>query len=102
MAEELSKCGVKVQVGENEIYVPGGQVKAPDRPFDSHNDHRIAMALAVLSTVTGGTIQNAQAVNKSMPEFFRLLDPVGRKTDFGSRVKRERKYGKVSRRIRKY
>ena len=79
MAEELSKCGVKVQVGENEIYVPGGQVKVPDRPFDSHNDHRIAMALAVLSTVTGGTIQNAQAVNKSMPEFFRLLTQLGGK-----------------------
>lgn len=79
MAEELSKCGVKVQMGENEIFVPGGQVKVPDCPFDSHNDHRIAMALAVLSTVTGGTIQNAQAVNKSMPEFFKLLTQLGGK-----------------------
>ena len=54
-------------------------MKVPDQPFDSHNDHRIAMALAVLSTVTGGTIQNAQAVNKSMPEFFRLLTQLGGK-----------------------
>jgi 3-phosphoshikimate 1-carboxyvinyltransferase len=38
----------------------------------SHNDHRIAMACAILGLKANGTIiiENAEAVNKSYPAFF--------------------------------
>lgn len=73
MAQELKKCGVAVDVKENSITVYGGELHAPTSPIDSHNDHRIAMAMAVLLTKVGGEIQGAEAVRKSMPTFWELL-----------------------------
>ena len=46
---------------------------APSTPISSHNDHRIAMAMAVLLTLTGGEIEGAEAVNKSFPDFWEKL-----------------------------
>lgn len=77
MAEELAKCGVRVDVKENSITVYGGTLTAPTVPIDSHNDHRIAMAMAVLLTRLGGDIQGAEAVRKSMPEFWDLMGSLG-------------------------
>lgn len=77
MAEELRKCGVSVDVRENSIIVSGG-AKAPDEPLYGHNDHRIAMSLAVLLTATGGgTIDDAECVAKSLPDFWKMLAELG-------------------------
>ncbi|MCR5353276.1 MAG: 3-phosphoshikimate 1-carboxyvinyltransferase [Clostridiales bacterium] len=73
MAEELKKCGINITVNENDIIVPKSSVFSPVEEFSSHNDHRIAMSLAVLATVTGGVINGAECVKKSMPEFWQLL-----------------------------
>ncbi len=77
MATELAKCGVEVIVEDNRITVSGGGLHAPTEPIDSHNDHRIVMSMAVLLTRLGGQIQGAEAVSKSMPEFFELLSGLG-------------------------
>ena len=77
MAAELLKCGVKLELEENRIVVPGGELLPPDRPFSSHNDHRIVMAAALLATRTGGIIEDAGAVAKSMPDFFEKLSSLG-------------------------
>ena len=42
-----------------------------------HNDHRIVMALAVLLTRTGGILEGAEAVNKSLPDFFERMRRLG-------------------------
>ncbi len=73
MAEELEKLGVAITVEENRILIPQGKLQAPRVPLDSHNDHRIAMSLAVLLTLVGGEIRGAEAVNKSYPDFFDTL-----------------------------
>ena len=74
MAEELSKFGVKVTVGENRISVEApDELSAPNIPICSHNDHRIVMACAILLTLTGGEIEGAEAVSKSYPDFFKDL-----------------------------
>ncbi len=74
MAEELSKFGVPVVIGDNCISVTAPEkLKAPALPIDGHNDHRIVMACAVLLTLTGGVISGAEAVKKSYPDFFRDL-----------------------------
>ncbi len=71
MAEELAKFGVNVVVGDNIITVQAPkELQAPSVPICSHNDHRIVMACAVLLTLTGGTVNGAEAVNKSYPNFF--------------------------------
>ena len=81
MAQELAKCGVDVTVEENSILIHGGQIKAPSCTLHGHNDHRIVMALAVLLTAVGGKIDDAQAVNKSMPTFWELFKGIGCKAE---------------------
>jgi 3-phosphoshikimate 1-carboxyvinyltransferase len=79
MAEEMQKLGVRVQVEEDRVEVEAGTLSASTKPICSHNDHRIAMAMAVLLTCVGGTIEGAEAVNKSFPEFFDRLRSLGLK-----------------------
>ena len=70
MAEELSKFGAKIKVEENIVIIKKTKLHAPSDVLYGHNDHRIVMSLAVLSTIFGGTIEGAEAVKKSYPEFF--------------------------------
>ena len=76
MRQELDKMGVTVETGENEILVSTG-VMRPEQLLDGHNDHRIVMALAVMLTKTGGTIRGAEAVRKSLPDFWQRLAGLG-------------------------
>ena len=73
MASELQKFGIAVTVEENAVIVHKGSPVKPLAPLCGHNDHRIVMALAVLATLTGGTIDGAEAVSKSYPDFFDVL-----------------------------
>ena len=77
MAEELARLGAKVEVGEREITVHPSELFAPRECLSGHNDHRIVMALSVLLVRYGGEIEGAEAVAKSMPDFFEILETVG-------------------------
>ncbi len=77
MASELSKLGARVRVLENEVTVEGGGLRAPMEVICGHNDHRIVMAMAVLCTLTGGTIDGCEAVRKSYPDFFEVMSSLG-------------------------
>ena len=77
MARELSAFGTKVILEENAVTVEPLAFHPPDRVLNGHNDHRIVMALSVLLTLTGGTIADAQAVQKSFPDFFQRLKQLG-------------------------
>ena len=77
MAEEMAKFGVALIPEENRITVPAGVPHAPDAPLSSHNDHRIAMALSLLCSRTGGEILGAEAVRKSYPDYWDRLKSLG-------------------------
>ncbi|MEE1505079.1 MAG: 3-phosphoshikimate 1-carboxyvinyltransferase [Acutalibacteraceae bacterium] len=77
MQTELSKFGVDIIVNEDEIIIPKTKIKAPNENLNCHNDHRIAMSLAILCSKVGGTLENAQCVNKSYPEFFDNIKTLG-------------------------
>ncbi len=77
MAEELKKFGITCDVKENEITVYDATLQKPTVPTDSHNDHRIAMTLALLHSQTGGCIEDAGAVKKSFPNFYQLIEKLG-------------------------
>ncbi len=81
MAEELKKFGVPVEVGENDVTVFPGKLNKPTESLSAHNDHRIVMAMALLSSVTGGEIEGAEAVRKSYPDFFESLHELGLETE---------------------
>ncbi len=76
MKTELAKMGVSVTVNDNDIVVTG-KVCTPKETLYGHNDHRIVMALSVLCSVTGGTIEGAEAVSKSYPDFFEKIKTLG-------------------------
>lgn len=77
MAEELKKFGANVKVYENSVEIEKTQLKPPIMPLCGHNDHRIVMALSVLAAVFGAEIDGAEAVNKSYPDFFRVIKKAG-------------------------
>ena len=77
MAEELSKFGCKVDVEEDRIEVFPCKLQKPILPLSGHNDHRIVMAVSLLCTLTGGKIYGAEAVSKSLPDYFDRLKKLG-------------------------
>ena len=77
MAEELAKFGVSAVVEENAVRILPGALRRPTAPLNSHNDHRIVMAMTLLASVTGGSIIGAEAIHKSYPAFFDTLAALG-------------------------
>lgn len=77
MAEELEKFGVSVVVEEDTVTVDPTHFHTPDAVLCGHNDHRIVMALCTLLTQTGGTLRGAEAVSKSLPDYFDTLISLG-------------------------
>lgn len=76
MKQELKKMDIEVETSDNEIRVGAGPRK-PLEILNGHNDHRIVMALAVMLTQTGGSISGAEAVRKSLPDFWTRLKELG-------------------------
>ena len=77
MARELAKFGIRAEVGENDVRILPGTLVPPKEPLESHNDHRVVMALTLLAARAGGTVTGAEAVNKSFPGFFRTVRDLG-------------------------
>jgi 3-phosphoshikimate 1-carboxyvinyltransferase len=77
MHEELMKLGGGLIFGENSITVPKLEFKNAEVILDGHNDHRIVMAMSVVLSQFGGTMEGAQAVRKSYPAFFEDIRKLG-------------------------
>jgi len=72
VTEEWRKLGGRVEEFEDSLIVHGGE-KLFGAKVDPHDDHRLAMSLAVVGLkVPGVRIQNPACVNKSFPEFWDL------------------------------
>jgi 3-phosphoshikimate 1-carboxyvinyltransferase len=76
MCTELSKMGAQVEELPDGMIIHGGTLKGAR--VESHNDHRVAMALAVAALGAQGptTIENAECVNITFPTFFKLLESI--------------------------
>ncbi len=77
MKEELKKFGADIVIEFDKITVPKCSLKTPSEPLSGHNDHRIVMSLAVICSVVGGTIEGAEAVRKTYPDFFDVTKNLG-------------------------
>ena len=78
LQDEFDKMGVTIDLEDDIMIVHGGGiVKGGD--IHSHHDHRIAMACAVaaLKANSETIIEEAQAVNKSYPDFYEHLKQLG-------------------------
>lgn len=74
---EYDKLGIEVDISKpNIMKIRGGEIR-PAEVF-SHNDHRIAMSLAISALRCSGevNITSAECVEKSYPTFFGDLDSI--------------------------
>lgn len=81
MCDELSKFGIELKLSDNEISVCPSPIVRPKTALNSHNDHRIVMALSFLLCITGGEICGAEAVKKSFPDYFDKIKTLGAKVE---------------------
>jgi len=74
MADELGKMGVRIEQHPDGMTITG-DATLTGTVVDSHGDHRAAMSLAVAAMVAHGktVIQNAECVDVSFPDFFRVV-----------------------------
>lgn len=72
MEDELQKLGVEISSLPDEVFIVGNQTLKGNQALNGHNDHRIVMALSILSTIciNSNVINDAQAITKSYPRFF--------------------------------
>ena len=77
LAAEFGRMGVRIDISQPDIMkVYGGTIRGAQ--VDSHNDHRIAMSLAVAALSAEGTttITGAEAIGKSYPAFWDDLEAI--------------------------
>jgi|SRR5664280_967100 len=77
LVEEFGKLSIKVEISGEYMLVTGGEVKGAH--LISHDDHRIAMAVAVAGLGATGKvyIKDSQCISKSYPGFFDDLRKIG-------------------------
>lgn len=78
LQEEFEKMGLTIQLEGDIMQVQGGKRLSGARVHSRH-DHRIAMACAVAALLAEGetTIEEAEAINKSYPDFYSDLKQLG-------------------------
>lgn len=84
MIEELIKFGFQIDADENSMHIYKRKMNyRDDIVVDSHNDHRIAMALSCLATVytMPVIISGEESVSKSYPGFYDDLRKLGIRVD---------------------
>lgn len=79
MEEEMHKLGCHISSDQSNVTVEGSAKIKGNVVLNGHNDHRIVMALAVLSAAADApvVIQGAEAVTKSWPAFFEDMKHAG-------------------------
>jgi len=78
LQEEFAKMGIEITLQDDLMLVKGGTGIKAARVHSRH-DHRIAMACAVAALKADGptTIEEADAINKSYPDFYEHLQQLG-------------------------
>jgi len=82
--EELRKFGVKADYGDDWLEVTGGS-ELTAATIDTHDDHRMAMAIAQLAwKVEGVKMNHPEVVAKSFPGFWKLMQQMGLEQGLGT------------------
>lgn len=75
---EFAKLGIEITLQDNLMVIKGG-TGIKSATVHSHHDHRIAMACAIAGLCAEGEvlIEDADAINKSYPDFYAHLQQLG-------------------------
>jgi 3-phosphoshikimate 1-carboxyvinyltransferase len=77
LSEEFRKMNIEIQEKDDYLFITGGEVRGAK--VNSHEDHRIAMAVAVAALGSSGrvSIKDSHCIAKSYPGFFDDLRRIG-------------------------
>lgn len=80
--DELTKLGAIVTEYESGMNIVGSKLHGGE--VSSHNDHRLAMAFSMISTIIDDdlVITDAQSVKKSYPDFWEVFERLGGKISY--------------------
>jgi 3-phosphoshikimate 1-carboxyvinyltransferase len=71
LRSELGKFNVKVETGDDWLFLEPSPLITPGQPLSAHGDHRMAMSLAPLSLRSGRiSLTGHEVVSKSYPAFW--------------------------------
>ena len=78
LQEEFGKMGIEIILQDDLMLIKGG-TGLKGATVHSRHDHRIAMACAVAALKADGevVIEEADAINKSYPDFYEHLEKLG-------------------------
>ena len=74
---ELTKLGAEISVTNDSLYLKSSSGIKENISISSYQDHRMAMAFAPLALRVPITIEEAEVVSKSYPDFWKDLELVG-------------------------
>ena len=77
MKMELSKFGAQVAIDPESLELQPGNGLRSGITVDTYQDHRMAMAFAPLALRTDLSIEDAEVVSKSYPDFWKDLETLG-------------------------
>ena len=78
MTKELRKMGADIITYPDQVTVHGNREKMHGAILNSHNDHRVAMALAVAALAARGAslLKNSSCVAVTYPDFFEIIESI--------------------------
>jgi 3-phosphoshikimate 1-carboxyvinyltransferase len=78
LQQEFAKMGLQIELDGDEMHIHGGN-GLNGAVVQSRHDHRIAMACAVAALKAKGAtvIEDAEAINKSYPDFYEHIRTLG-------------------------
>jgi len=72
--ELLEKFSLSCSTKKDGLSLLGGEIpKKPNKPIDTHMDHRLAMTAVILATYCGGEIMNPEIVEVTHPDFLEMI-----------------------------
>lgn len=74
LAHELRAAGVDVDETDDGLDIRPSRHRLRAATLATHHDHRLAMAFAVLGSVSGLEVADPEVVSKSWPAFWTMLD----------------------------
>lgn len=75
LLKEYKKLGIDLHIENDTMFITGSIISSATTVY-SHNDHRIAMSIAITSIISGteNRISSSDAVKKSYPNFWKDLE----------------------------
>ena len=77
LKNEIEKFGTSVTISNNSLTINNVQKLNANIVVQTYKDHRMAMAFAPLGLKTNLTINEADVVSKSYPDFWKDLREIG-------------------------